>query len=256
MVPLLQIALMAALAAWFFSGAAAQSNYNWQWYRIPPYLGFFDESGFFVWGSLLKGLGTTLAISSVSLFASCLIGLVTALCRLSSSFSLMALARVYLELVRNTPLIVQIFFIYFVIAPAVGFDRFTAAVIALSLFEGAYASEIIRAGIVNVSSHQWEAAESIGLGKFLIYRHIVLPQAVPVIIPPLAGQMISLVKDSALVSTIALYDLTMEGQIIIAETYMVFEVWLTVAAIYIILTSGLSIITHLLEKKFSNRYKN
>lgn len=130
-------------------------------------------------------------------------------------------------------------------------DRFTSAVVALSLFEGAYASEIIRGGIVSVPYEQWEAAASIGLNRFRIYRHIVLPQSIPVIIPPLAGQMISLIKDSALVSTIALYDLTMEGQMIIAETYMVFEIWFTIAGIYLIITASLSIFTRFLEKKFS-----
>lgn len=229
---------------------AAESDYNWQWYRVVKYIYLFTEKGL-VPGLLLQGLAVTLKLSLVALVLSCALGFATALFRLSSSFSLRALARIYLELIRNTPLIVQLFFIYFVLSPFVGIDRFTAAVIALTLFEGAYASEIIRAGIVSVSTEQWEAASSIGLSRFRIYRHIVLPQAIPVMIPPLSGQMISLIKDSALVSTIALYDLTMEGQIIISETYMVFEIWFTIAGMYLVMTAGLSVFTRILEKKFA-----
>ena len=250
-IELINFLLLAALASWFLWDTATSSDYHWQWYRVKQYLIQPSETGWLP-GPLLRGLAVTLQISLISLFFSCALGLITALFRLAPSFSLRFIARIYLELIRNTPLIVQLFFIYFVLSPLMGIERFTAAVIALTLFEGAYASEIIRAGIVSVPFEQWEAAASIGLSKYRIYRHVVLPQAIPVTIPPLAGQMISLIKDSALVSTIALYDLTMEGQMIIAETYMVFEIWFTVAIIYLILTVSLSIVTHYLEKKFSS----
>lgn len=249
-IELIHFLFLTSLLAWFLWSSATNSDYQWQWYRIPQYIGHLSEDGWLP-GPLLKGLGVTLHISAISLILSCLLGLVTGLFRLAPSFSLRLIARVYLELIRNTPLIVQLFFIYFVLSPLMGIERFTAAVMALTLFEGAYASEIIRAGIISVPHAQWEAAASIGLSKYHIYRHVVLPQAIPVTIPPLAGQMISLIKDSALVSTIALYDITMEGQMIIAETYMVFEIWFTVALIYLILTAGLSLLTHLIEKKFS-----
>jgi polar amino acid transport system permease protein len=160
-----------------------------------------------------------------------------------------ALARGYIELIRNTPLLVQLFFIYFVLGPILDIDRFTAAVLALSLFEGAYASEIFRAGIVSIPTGQWEAAFSIGLGRYLTYRHIVLPQAIRWVLPPLTGQAISLIKDSALVSTIAVYDLTMRGQAIIAETFLTFEIWFSVAAVYLLITTSLSLTVNIMENR-------
>ena len=232
---------------WFMTVGAGKVDYNWQWYRIPK-LFFTFADGSFVSGPLLKGLWITLEITAASLLISSIIGLVTTLFRLSDSFAARTLARGYMELVRNTPLLVQIFFIYFVISPVLGFGRFTSAVLALSLFEGAYASEIIRAGILSIHKGQWEAAYSIGLNRWNTYRHVILPQAIRHMLPPLTSQAVSLIKDSALVSTIAIYDLTMRGEQIIADTYMVFEVWFTIAAIYLIMTATLSIVVNMMEK--------
>jgi len=192
----------------------------------------------------------TLRITAVSLVLAFTFGLTSALFRLSRSWVARILARGYLELIRNTPLLVQLFFIYFVLSPILDISRFTSAVLALSLFEGAYASEIFRAGIVSIQRGQWEAAYSLGLGTFHAYRHIVLPQAIRMILPPLTGQAVSLVKDSALVSTIAVYDLTMEGQAIIAETYLTFELWFTIAAMYLLITVTLSSLVNILENRF------
>jgi polar amino acid transport system permease protein len=242
--------LMSGCAVWVVHAGAVHSGYNWQWYRIPRYLGTIHGEGF-VSGPLLRGLAVTVEVSLASLALSSLFGLAAALGRLSGSLSLRALSRIYLELIRNTPLLVQLFFIYFVISPVVGFGRFASAVLALSLFEGAYASEIIRAGILAVPRQQWEASLSLGMSRFQTYVNVVLPQALTHMVPPLAGQMISLVKDSALVSTIALYDLTMEGQMIMAETYMVFELWFTIAGIYLVLTLALSAATRILERRLA-----
>ena len=180
-------------------------------------------------------------------------GLIAALLRLSDSFVGRATARCYVEIIRNTPLLVQIFFLYFVLAPILGFSRFYAGVLALSLFEGAYASEIFRAGIVSIQKGQWEAAHSLGLSKYGTYRYVILPQAIRRVLPPLTGQAISLIKDSALVSTIAIYDLTMEGRAIIAETFLTFEIWFTIAAIYLTITISLSIIVNVMEQRFRVR---
>ena len=240
----------AGLLIWFVYAGGAELGYNWQWYRVPRYIYSFSE-GHFLAGPLLKGLVVTLKVSSVSLLLSSMFGLITAICRLSGSFTARAIARTYLELIRNTPLLVQLFFIYFVFSPMVGLSRFASAVLALSLFEGAYASEIIRAGIMAIPRGQWEAAKSVGLSRFHTYRHIVLPQALRHMTPPLVSQAVSLIKDSALVSTIAIYDLTMKGQEIIAETYLVFELWFAIAAIYLVLTLSLSLITQILEKRFA-----
>jgi polar amino acid transport system permease protein len=232
---------------WLMFAGAGKLDYNWQWYRIPKFFFTFVD-GSFVSGPLLKGIWVTLKITAASLLFSSIFGLVTTLFRLSDSFAARSLARGYMELVRNTPLLVQIFFIYFVISPVLGFGRLTSAVLALSLFEGAYASEIFRAGILSIHQEQWEAAYSIGLNRWNTHRHVILPQAIRHMLPPLVSQAVSLIKDSALVSTIAIYDLTMQGEQIIADTYMVFELWFTIAAIYLIMTATLSVVVNRMEK--------
>jgi polar amino acid transport system permease protein len=227
-------------------------GYHWQWYRMPRYLWQWVD-GRLVPGALLSGLYVTLQITAVSLVLALLIGLLTALLRLSPSWLGRWVARIYLETIRNTPLLVQLFFIYFVLAPVIGIERVTAAVIALSLFEGAYASEIFRAGILTIPEGQWEAARSIGLSTAQAYRHVVLPQAIRNVLPPLTGQSVSLIKDSALVSTVAVYDLTMQGQAIIADTYLVFEVWFTVAFIYLLITGTLSMTVTQMERRIQSK---
>jgi polar amino acid transport system permease protein len=227
---------------------ATELEYNWQWYRVTRYLYRFVD-GELVLGPLYDGLVVTFKITGISLLLAFALGLITAFFRLSRSPLARIVARVYLEVARNTPLLVQLFFIYFVLAPVLGIDRFTSAVLALSFFEGAYASEIFRAGIVSIHRGQWEAAHSIGLTRAATYRLIVLPQAIRRVLPPLTSQAVSLIKDSALVSTIAVYDLTMRGQAIIAETYLTFEIWLTVAAIYIAITATLSLTVRYMEHR-------
>ena len=231
---------------WGLQQGAENLGYNWQWSRVPRYLVTSGPDGWQA-GPLLQGLWLTLLITAVSLLFSFAIGLSTALMRLSNSRMSMILAKVYLEAIRNTPLLIQIFIIYFVFAPILDLGRFTSAVLALSLFEGAYASEIIRAGILAVPVGQSEASASLGMSRYHNYRFIVLPQALRKMIPPLTSQGISLVKDSALVSTIAIYDLTMQGQKIIAETFLTFEIWFTVAAIYLAVTLSLSLLVKTLE---------
>lgn len=237
---------------WLFARGTETLNYNWHWYRVPRYLWTWEE-GRFVLGPLLEGLLVTFRITLVSLGLAFAVALTTALCRLSSSFSARALARGYLELIRNTPLLIQLFFFYFVLAPILDLGSFATAVLALSLFEGAYASEILRAGILSIDRGQWEAAASLGLSRPAAYRYVILPQAIPRILPPLTSQAISLVKDSALVSTIAIYDLTMQGQAIVAETYLTFEIWFTVALIYLIITISLSVLVQRMESRFRLR---
>jgi polar amino acid transport system permease protein len=243
---ILMFAVVLAAATWILVQGTARLGYHWQWYRVPQYLFTFHEGRVHA-GPLLEGLMVTLRITAISLILTLAFGLVTALLRLSDSFLGRVLARGYLELIRNTPLLVQLFVIYFVLAPILDISRFTSAVLALSLFEGAYTSEIFRAGILTIHKGQWEAAYSLGLGTLSTYRLVILPQAVRRILPPLTSQSISLVKDSALVSTIAIYDLTMRGQEIIAETYLAFEVWFTVAAMYLVITIALSLVVNMME---------
>lgn len=241
---LVLIAVLTRLAQY----SAESIGYNWQWYQIPRYLYRVTDAGLIA-GPLLQGLMVTLQISLASLLLALLIGLLTAILRLSTSFVGRGLAVIYLETSRNTPLLIQIFFIYFVLGPALGLERMPAAILALSLFEGAYASEIFRSGIQSVPKGQIEAARTLGLSTFATYRHIVIPQAIRTILPPLTSQAISLVKDSALVSTIAIYDLTMQAQMLIAESYLTFEIWFTVAAIYLLITLFLSLLVGIMEKR-------
>ena len=243
-----QFGLLIVLVAWFFLVSTEELGYNWQWYMVPRFLFTFGEDGFKI-GPFIEGLLVTLQISGISLVFSFAIGLTTALLRLSNSFVGRAVATFYLETVRNTPLLIQIFFIYFVVGRVISLDRFPAAVLALSLFEGAYASEIFRAGIVSIGKGQWEAAHSLGLSQVDQYRFIILPQAIRRILPPLTSQAISLVKDSALVSTIAIYDLTMRTSEAVSETFMAFELWFTNAALYLCVTVTLSLFVNYLEKR-------
>ena len=237
---------LCGLVFWLIGRGGEKLGYNWQWYRIPKFLFQIDE-GTFIPGPLLEGLGVTLQITGWSIVLATVFGLITALFRLSNSFLAKGVARIYVETIRNIPLLVTIFFLYFVLAPIIHLDRFFAAVLALSLFEGAYASEIFRAGIVSIDRGQWEAAHSLGLNRFDTYVKIILPQAVRRMLAPLTSQSISLIKDSALVSTISVYDLTMRGREIIAETFLTFEIWFTVAAIYLCITLFLSALVYLLE---------
>lgn len=242
--------LLVSGCCWALLQGAENLGYNWQWNRVPRYFYRVTEVGWQA-GPLLQGLWLTLKITLFSLLLSLLIGLLTALMRLSNSPMAKGLAWTYLEAIRNTPLLIQIFIIYFVFAPILDLGRFSSAVLALSLFEGAYASEIIRAGILAIPIGQWESSASLGLRMSQTYRFIILPQAFRQMIPPLTSQGISLVKDSALVSTIAIYDLTMQGQQIVAETFLTFEIWFTIAAIYLAVTMTLSVLVSYLEHLFT-----
>jgi polar amino acid transport system permease protein len=244
----LQFAVLIVLLGYLLLRSGATIGYSWQWYRVPQYFYTVTEAGIIA-GPLTLGLLITLKISAISLFFAFLIGLITAMLRLSNSFAARWLAIAYLELSRNTPLLIQIFFIYFVLGPTLGLDRFPSAILALSLFEGAYTSEIFRSGIQSVPKGQVEAAKSIGLSTLMTYRHIIIPQAIRTVLPPLTSQAISLVKDSALVSTIAIYDLTMQAQNVISETYLTFEIWFAVAGVYLVLNLFLSLLVGFTEKR-------
>lgn len=238
---------------WLVVRGAANQGYHWQWFRVPSHL-LTWTAGRPAAGPILKGLAVTLNITWISLILTFAIGLITALLRLSGSMVGRIIARVYLETARNTPLLVQLFFIYFVVAPVLGIERFAAAVLALSLFEGAYASEIYRAGIVSIHRGQWEAARSLGLGTWHCYRLVILPQAIRRVLPPLTSQAVSLIKDSSLVSVLAVYEMTMQANAIVSQTFLVFEMYFTIAAIYLALTLALSRMVARLERCFAQAH--
>ena len=240
--------LTAAGLLWLLFRGGDQMGYAWHWRKVMPYILTMTD-GQLMAGPLCQGLLVTLQISGLSLVCAGLIGLAAALLRLSSSVVGRGLAWIYIESIRNTPLLVQIFVLYFVVAPIFGIGRTASAILALSLFEGAYACEIFRAGIQSITRGQWEACHSLGLTGWQSYRHVILPQAIRRVIPPLTSQAVSLIKDSALVSTIAVYDLTMQGRTIIAETFLDFEIWSVVAAVYLMVTLTLSTLATRLEHR-------
>ena len=202
-------------------------------------------------GPLMFGLWTTLWISGVASVMALVIGLLTGLCRISKNLTLRGLATIYVEFIRGTPLLVQIFIAYFFIGTVFNLNRNVAGVGALSIFAGAYVAEIVRAGIQSIPRGQMEAARSLGMNVFQAMFHIILPQALKRTLPPLAGQFISLIKDSSLVSVIAITDLTKSGREIITSTFATFEVWLTVAAMYLVVTSLMSQLVFYLERRFA-----
>ena len=245
---LLLFAFGAGLLAWLIYLGATSMGYNWQWYRVPRYI-YRVVDGELILGPLVKGLWVTLQITLWSALLALAIGMATAILRLSRSLGGYGLATVYLELVRNTPLLVQMFLFYFVLAPIFGIERFWTGITCLAFFEAAFISEIIRGGILSVQRGQWEAAASLGLTKADVYSCVVLPQALPIMLPPLTSAIVNLIKNSAIVSTIAIFDLTTEGRNIIADTFMSFEIWFTVAAIYLVLTFSMSALVGVMERR-------
>jgi polar amino acid transport system permease protein len=203
-------------------------------------------------GPLLWGLWLTLKLSALSLLFALVIGIVVGLGRVAHNPAARALAATYVELIRGTPLLVQIFIFYFFVGTVMNLSAFTAGVAALAVFTGAYVAEIVRAGIEAVPKGQMEAARSLGLSYVQAMRHVVLPQAVKKSLPSLAGQFINLIKDSSLVSVMALTDLTKAGREVVSSTFSPFEVWFTVAAMYLLLTGGLSIWVRRLERRLAH----
>ncbi|NGY04166.1 amino acid ABC transporter permease [Solimonas terrae] len=203
-------------------------------------------------GPLTIGLWMTLKISAIALLFSMLFGLIAGLGRVAKNPAVYGLATSYVELIRGTPLLVQIFIFYFFVGTVLKLSAFTAGVAALAVFTGAYVAEIIRAGIEAIPRGQMEAARSLGMSVPQAMRHVVLPQAFRKTLPPLAGQFINLIKDSSLVSVMALTDLTKAGREVVASTFSPFEVWFTVAAMYLLLTGTLSILVRRLEKKLAH----
>ncbi|WP_028079668.1 amino acid ABC transporter permease [Solimonas soli] len=203
-------------------------------------------------GPLTLGLWMTLRISAVALLFSMLLGLAAGLGRVSRNPAAYGLATTYVELIRGTPLLVQIFIFYFFVGTVLKLSAFTAGVAALAVFTGAYVAEIVRAGIEAIPKGQMEAARSLGMSVPQAMRHVILPQAFKKTLPPLAGQFINLIKDSSLVSVMALTDLTKAGREVVASTFSPFEVWFTVAAMYLVLTGTLSWCVRRLEKRLAH----
>lgn len=207
---------------------------------------------------LLAGAGVTIEITAIAVGLGFVFGLITSVCRLSGVKILNILAVCYVNIIRGTPLLVQIFLIYFALPMIIGerINPFVAAVAACSVNSGAYVAEIFRAGIQSVDKGQMEAGRSLGLSWMQTMRYIILPQAFKHVIPPLGNEFISMTKETSLVSVIGFEELTRRGQLIIAKTYGSFEIWLTVAFIYLIMTFTIAQLVSYLERRFATDDRN
>ena len=270
--------LIVCLVIWFGYRIEIGLSYQWNWSAIPQYLVRFDAEEGWVVNFLLQGLVMTIKLSIWSLLLAIPLGLIVGLLRVSSHLFNQLVGGFYVGLLRNLPPLVLILLFYFFVSdqilprfgiadiaaaapasiqalivffltPVAQLEAFLAAVLTLALFEGAYIAEIVRAGIESVDSGQWHAAKALGLRRWQMMRTIVLPQACRKMIPPLAGQFISTIKDSAIVSVISIQELTFQGMELMAATYLTFEIWLTVAMLYFALTWSCSMLARILENK-------
>ncbi len=207
---------------------------------------------------LLEGAVITLEITALSVGLGLLIGMVVGVAKLSNKGFLRALASIYIDFIRGTPLLVQIFLVYFALPQILGtrIDPFVAAVSACSINSGAYIAEIFRAGIQSIDKGQMEASRALGLSWFQAMRFVIMPQAFKRIIPPLGNEFIAMLKDSSLVSVIGFEELTRTGQLIISRTYAAFEIWIVVAILYLIMTLAISRFVAYLEKRSNKGKRN
>ncbi|MEM7022537.1 MAG: amino acid ABC transporter permease [Pseudomonadota bacterium] len=236
--------------------------YKWDWSIIPRFLyRFDDEEQRWIANLLMQGFWTTVRLTLWGSVLAAVIGLAVGLCRISHDLFLRMISRAYVELIRNIPPLVFIFIFYFFLSsqliPLLGIDQlvrnaspetraviellfgdpkllpqFVSGLVCLAMFEAAYVAEIVRAGIQSIPKGQWEAGESLGLSRFDQMRDVILPQAVQRTLPPLTSQFISLIKDSSIVSLISIQELTFMASQVVVSTQRVFEVWITVAAMY------------------------
>nr|WP_306266446.1 amino acid ABC transporter permease [Pararhizobium sp. IMCC3301] len=279
---LVDIALFAGVAALILYAGYRVNDvlvYNWDWSRVLNFFIRYDENtGRYVANLLLYGLATTLRLAFWATILASIIGIVMGYWRTSENLTLRILGRTYVELIRNLPPLVFIFIFYYFISsqifPALGFDdidtgnilvnnslfrilfgdpqlisNFLAGVLVLAMFEGAYITEIVRAGIQSIDHGQSEAARAIGLSRLNVQRDVILPQAVRKILPPLAGQFITLIKDSAIVSLISIQELTYLATEVAATTTKVFETWILVGAMYFVLCYSFALLFGWLERR-------
>jgi len=280
---LLLLALI-ALIAYLGYRVSVGLEYRWNWQVIPQYLLRRDSDGAWVPNMLLQGLFTTIRLSFWSLMLALPFGVVAGLLRISPHLFNRLLGGTYVSLLRNLPPLVLIFIFFFfisdqilpqinigarlyaapdwlqtlvpvLVSPIDQIETFVAAAFTLALFEGAYVAEIVRAGIKSIERGQWEAARALGMRRWQILRTVILPQALQRMIPPLTGQAISTIKDSAIVAVISVQELTFQGLELMAATYLTFEVWLTVTALYFLLTYSCSTLAGRLELRLRRAYQ-
>ena len=274
---LILLAGIGAAVVWLLYQATVQAQYRWNWQAMPQYLLRLDaQSGRWVPGLILQGVLVTLRLSFWATILALIIGTVMGLFRTSCSRYRRMLGTGYVELIRNIPVLVWIFIFYYFIGdrllPAIGISRatfmdngplsgilrllmaepskmpiFISGAVALAVYEGAYITEIIRAGIQSIEKGQWEASSGLGFTRTQQLRYVIFPQALRRIMPPLAGQFISTIKDSAIVSVISIQELTFQGMELMAATFLTFEVWITILAIYFVICLVCSLLVERFE---------
>lgn len=227
------IVVLGGIVAFF---AANGPQNGWEWSRV---WGDADRPG---WRPFfLSALGTTLRVSAVALVVATVVGFAAGLARLSTRAWLAQLATIYVELVRGTPLLVQVFVALYVVGYAVGVDdRMLVGTVTLGVFAGAYVTEVVRAAVQSVEVAQVEAALSQGMTRAQAMRHVILPQALRRMLPALAGEFVSLVKDSSLLSVIGVFELSKRAGEAAADTHRTYEVYLPLALLYLSITFPLS----------------
>ena len=269
------VSLLLIAAAFFVYRVGVEMQYHWQWPVILQYLVRRDE-GHWAAGTLLMGFLMTVKLSLWATVLATLLGTVMGLLKVSRGLFGRLVAGSYVELVRNLPPLVLVFIVYFFIgerimtflkvdelvraaspemrnilgflfAPPARLSGFFAGLATLVLYEAAYITEIVRAGIQSIEKGQWEAAHALGLSRWQQLRFVILPQALQRILPALAGQLISTIKDSAIVSVISIPELTFQGLELMSATYLTFEVWITITALYFLLTFACSLGVRRLE---------
>ena len=232
------VAVAAVLMLWFAFG---RLQYTFNWASVWRYRTL-----------MLRGFGMTIVISIFSLIISTIVGTICGLAQRSSFLPLKYASRLYIEVIRGTPLIVQVLIFFYVVANALGVqNRYVVGVLIMSLFAGAYVSEIIRSGIDSVAQSQLESARSIGFTPFQTYYHIIFPQVITRILPPMTGQFASLIKDSSLLSIIAINEFTLAAREVNANTFSTLESYIPLALGYLALTLPISVATKQLERKYA-----
>ena len=202
--------------------------------------------------NFVNGLGTTLLLAFISVLIGCVIGAFVAIMRLSKNKVLNGIAAVYTEIIRDTPLLLQLYFFYFLLPdllPALRLSKFACIAIALIFNSGAYMSEIFRSGIQSIDRGQTEAARSLGLSSSQTMMRIILPQAFKNVLPAMCNEFVAITKETSLASTFYVGDLMTQYQTISGKTYLVIEPLIIIGVIYFVLTFTMSKLVSLLEKK-------
>lgn len=236
----------AGLCALVFSSLGAQ----WDWTRPWQYREL-----------LMRGWVSTVILSLGALAGSIVVGVLLLLGQRSPLPALRGACRLFLEFVRDTPLLVQLLVGYFVIfAPlmsrslsSMGWDdKLVIGILLLSLFEGAYLGEILRGGVDSIPHTQWESARAVGFDRIQVYRHVIFPQALRRVLPAIAGQGVSLIKDSSLLSVIGVQEFAYQAKVYTSQTYGGLEAYVPLALGYLLLTAPLAWLAHRLERRFRN----